>query len=141
MAHSEEHGLDLTRSILSTLQTCESTERAGSTWREPLGDPEKLRGEPHTLARKRDYMAVRAAALRCIGNAGAVPADLRQSWDVRAVLAHILDASKFQEFKALFGTSLVTGFGQLHGQLIGTLANNGVLQPDSALKGEFCLLH
>ena len=68
-----------------------------------------------------------------------MPADLRQTWDVRAVLAHILDSSEFQEFKALYGTSLVTGFGRLHGQLMGILANNGVLQPQSALKGELCL--
>ena len=67
--------------------------------------------------------------------AGTVPADARQPWDVRTVLAHILDASEFQEFKALYGTSLLTGFGHLHGRLIGVLANNGVLQAESALKG------
>jgi len=56
--------------------------------------------------------------------------------DVRTVLAHILDASEFQEFKALYGTTLLAGFGRLYGQLVGVLANDGVLQAESALKGD-----
>ena len=90
----------------------------------------------HRRSKKNVHHKNMAAASPCNVNAGAVPTDLRQTWDVRAVLAHILDGSEFQEFKGLFGTSLVTGFGRLHGQLIGILANNGVLHPQSALKGE-----
>ncbi len=52
------------------------------------------------------------------------------------MLAHILDASEFQEFKALYGTTLLAGFGRLYGQLVGVLANDGVLQAESALKGD-----
>lgn len=51
--------------------------------------------------------------------------DSRQPWDVRAVLARILDGSRFHEFKAKYGTTLVTGFGQLYGQPVGIVANNG----------------
>lgn len=69
------------------------------------------------------------------GGAGAVPADARQAWDVRCVLARLLDGSRLHEFKALYGQTLVTGFGRVHGQTVGILANNGVLHPESALKG------
>ena len=64
-----------------------------------------------------------------------MPADARQPLHVRTVLAHILDAGEFQDFKALFGATLLTGFGRLYGQLVGVLANDGVLQAESALKG------
>lgn len=56
---------------------------------------------------------------------GVVPADPRQPWDVRAVLARILDGSRFHEFKAQYGPTLVTGFGKLYGQTVGVVANNG----------------
>ncbi len=64
-----------------------------------------------------------------------VPMDLRRQYDVREILARILDGSEFDEFKARYGTTLVTGFGRLSGMLIGVVANNGVLFSESALKG------
>jgi 3-methylcrotonyl-CoA carboxylase beta subunit len=66
---------------------------------------------------------------------GIVPADPRVAYDVRDVIARIVDGSRFQEFKALYGTTLVCGFARIWGQLIGILANNGVLFSESALKG------
>ncbi len=69
-----------------------------------------------------------------------VPADPRKPWDVRAVLARILDGSQFSEFKALYGTTLVTGFGSICGQEVGIVANNGILFSESALKGQQDLL-
>ncbi|KDD73662.1 carboxyl transferase, partial [Helicosporidium sp. ATCC 50920] len=65
----------------------------------------------------------------------AVPADPRQQFDVRAVLARLLDGSRFHEFKAGYGTTLVTGWGSLYGQPVGVVANNGILFSESALKG------
>lgn len=56
---------------------------------------------------------------------GIIPADPKQHWDVRAVLARLLDGSKFHEFKAKYGTTLVTGFGRIFGIEIGIVANNG----------------
>lgn len=56
---------------------------------------------------------------------GVVPADPRQPYDVRAVLARLLDGSRFQEFKARYGPTLVTGFGSLYGMPLGVVANNG----------------
>jgi 3-methylcrotonyl-CoA carboxylase beta subunit len=66
---------------------------------------------------------------------GIVPADPRQPFDVREVIARLVDGSEFHEFKALYGTTLVTGFARLHGHAIGIVANNGILFSESALKG------
>jgi 3-methylcrotonyl-CoA carboxylase beta subunit len=66
---------------------------------------------------------------------GIVPTDPRKSFDVRAVIARLVDGSRFDEFKALYGTTLVTGFARLHGMPIGIVANNGILFSESALKG------
>ncbi len=66
---------------------------------------------------------------------GVVPADLRQPYDIREVIARIVDGSRFQEFKALYGITLVCGFARIHGYPVGILANNGVLFSESSLKG------
>jgi 3-methylcrotonyl-CoA carboxylase beta subunit len=66
---------------------------------------------------------------------GAVPADLRTPYDPREIIARIVDGSRFHEFKARYGTTLVCGFAHLHGHAVGVLANHGVLFSDSALKG------
>ncbi|MGZ5034413.1 MAG: carboxyl transferase domain-containing protein, partial [Usitatibacter sp.] len=66
---------------------------------------------------------------------GIITKDARQPFDVREVIARLVDGSDFHEFKALYGTTLVTGFAHLHGYPIGILANNGILFSESALKG------
>jgi 3-methylcrotonyl-CoA carboxylase beta subunit len=66
---------------------------------------------------------------------GIIPSDPRYPFDVREVIARIVDGSAFDEFKALFGKTLVTGFAYLHGMPVGILANNGILFSDAALKG------
>jgi 3-methylcrotonyl-CoA carboxylase beta subunit len=66
---------------------------------------------------------------------GVIPADARQPYDVREVIARIVDGSEFDEFKALFGETLVCGFARLHGYPIGIVANNGILFSESAAKG------
>ncbi|NKB88247.1 MAG: methylcrotonoyl-CoA carboxylase [Acidobacteria bacterium] len=63
-----------------------------------------------------------------------LPADLRKPYDAREVIARLVDGSRFHEFKANCGTTLVTGFARLHGYPVGILANNGVLFSESALK-------
>ncbi len=65
---------------------------------------------------------------------GIVPVDLKKQYDPRDVIARLVDASEFDEFKALYGTTLVCGFAHLHGMPIGILANNGILFSESALK-------
>jgi acetyl-CoA carboxylase carboxyltransferase component len=65
---------------------------------------------------------------------GVVPANLRRAYDVREVIARIVDGSRFSEWKALYGTTLVTGFARIMGYPVGILANNGVLFSESALK-------
>ncbi len=63
-----------------------------------------------------------------------MPTDLRRPYDVREVIARLVDGSRFDEFKQQFGTTLVTGFAELHGQTVGIIANNGILFSESALK-------
>jgi 3-methylcrotonyl-CoA carboxylase beta subunit len=64
-----------------------------------------------------------------------IPADARQSYDVREVIARLVDGSDFHEFKERYGETLVTGFARLHGHPVGIIANNGILFSESALKG------
>ena len=66
---------------------------------------------------------------------GIVPADARQSYDVREIIAHIVDGSDLHEFKARYGTTLVCGFAHIEGHPVGIIANNGILFSESALKG------
>ncbi len=66
---------------------------------------------------------------------GVLPADPRTPYDVREVIGRLVDGSRFGEFKAEYGTTLVTGFARLHGHPVGIVANNGVLFGESALKG------
>ncbi|MGH3469021.1 MAG: carboxyl transferase domain-containing protein, partial [Thermocrispum sp.] len=66
---------------------------------------------------------------------GVVPTDPRVPYDVREVIARLVDGSRFAEFKAEYATTLVTGFARIHGHPVGIVANNGVLFSESALKG------
>ncbi len=66
---------------------------------------------------------------------GILPVDTRKPWDVRELIARIVDGSRFDEFKLRYGQTLVTGFSQLHGRTVGLLANNGILFGESAQKG------
>ena len=69
------------------------------------------------------------------GIEGVMPSDLRQQFDIREIIARLVDGSRFDEFKALYGETLVTGFARLSGIPIGILANNGILFSESAQKG------
>ena len=66
---------------------------------------------------------------------GVIPTDTRKPFDVREIIARIVDGSEFDEFKARFGTTLVTGFAQIEGMPVGIIANNGILFSESAQKG------
>ena len=66
---------------------------------------------------------------------GVVPQDTRRPFDIREVIARLVDGSEFHEFKARYGKTLVTGFAHLHGYPVGIVANNGILFGESALKG------
>jgi 3-methylcrotonyl-CoA carboxylase beta subunit/propionyl-CoA carboxylase len=108
MAEDDEDALRQARTIVSTLHT---VKRLPSD----VAAPEDPHYEPHEIY-------------------GIVNADLRQPYDVREVIARLVDGSRFDEFKKRYATTLVTGFARLHGYLIGILANNGVLFSESALK-------
>jgi 3-methylcrotonyl-CoA carboxylase beta subunit len=82
-----------------------------------------------------DIIAPREPLLPIEDLENVVPMDLRKQLDVREILARLVDGSEFDEFKARYGTTLVTGFARLSGMLIGIIANNGVLFSESAVKG------
>jgi 3-methylcrotonyl-CoA carboxylase beta subunit/propionyl-CoA carboxylase len=107
-AEDDEHALHLARTIVSTLHTTKHLPADMTTAEPPKYDPEEIYG--------------------------IVSGDTRKPYDVRDVLARIVDGSRFDEFKARYGTTLVTGFARLHGFLVGFIANNGVLFSESALK-------
>jgi acetyl-CoA carboxylase carboxyltransferase component len=107
-AESEEHALETAREIVRHLAT-----RKDLPWRvEPVEEP-----------------LYDAAEIR-----GVVPRTLREAYDVREIVARLVDGSRFHEFKALYGATLVTGFAHIMGFPVGILANNGVLFSESALK-------
>jgi 3-methylcrotonyl-CoA carboxylase beta subunit len=66
---------------------------------------------------------------------GVVPVDRRTPYDVREIIARVVDGSEFDEFKRLYGATLVTGFAHIHGYPVGLVANNGILFSESAQKG------
>ncbi|MDA8752857.1 methylcrotonoyl-CoA carboxylase [Halieaceae bacterium] len=66
---------------------------------------------------------------------GVIPADSKQPFDIREIIARVVDGSEFDEFKALFGETLVCGFARIHGYPVGIVANNGILFSESAVKG------
>jgi 3-methylcrotonyl-CoA carboxylase beta subunit len=109
LAEDDAHALAIVRDIVSTLAP-----RPPRPW-ETIA-PEPPRHDPRDLY-------------------GIVPGDTRQPYDVREAIARIVDGSRFLEFKAEYGSTLVTGFAHLHGHPVGIVANNGILFSESAMKG------
>ncbi len=108
LAEDDDHALRQTRTIISTLNTGKVLPADMTTPEDPAYDPTEIYG--------------------------IVNADVRKPYDVREVIARLVDGSRFDEFKQRYATTLVTGFARLHGFLIGIVANNGVLFSESALK-------
>ncbi len=107
-AQDDDHALSLARQIVGTLNWRKSVDLALVPARAPLYDQAEL--------------------------GGIIPADVRTPFDVREVVARLVDGSSFDEFKKLYGASLVCGFAHLHGMPVGIVANNGILFSESALK-------
>jgi len=114
-AEDDEHALEICRSIIETLPASRSRRPA---WLEgmDLAAPEEPLYPPDDLY-------------------GILPRSFRESYDVHEVIARLVDGSRFREFKARYGTTLVCGFAHIHGYPVGILGNNGVLFSESALKG------
>ena len=109
LADDDAHALQIVRSIVSTLGPRTPVPWSRVPTEEPAVDPAELYG--------------------------AVPTDARTSYDVREVIARVVDGSRFAEFKREYGPTLVTGFAHIHGHPVGIVANNGVLFSESAMKG------
>jgi acetyl-CoA carboxylase carboxyltransferase component len=108
LAEDDPHALRLARTIVSTLNSRKTLPSDVTEPEEPTYDPQELYG--------------------------VVSADVRKPYDVREVIARLVDGSRFDEFKERYAPTIVTGFARLHGLLIGIVANNGVLFSESALK-------
>ncbi len=108
-ALNDHHALAIARSIVGNLNRVKRITLDVAPPREPLYPPEELYG--------------------------VIQADIKKPYDVREVIARIVDGSEFDEFKARYGTSLVTGFARIWGYPVGIVANNGVLYSESAQKG------
>jgi 3-methylcrotonyl-CoA carboxylase beta subunit len=109
LADDDRHALALARASVANLNRRKSHELSCVASRPPKHDPHELYG--------------------------VVPDDTRKPFDVREVIARIVDASEFDEFKARYATTLLTGFAHIEGMPVGIVANNGVLFSESALKG------
>ncbi len=109
LARDDAHALALARHVVATLNRPKRVDIALAAPEPPAHDPDEL--------------------------PGIIPADVRTPYDVREVIARIVDGSRFDEFKLRFGATLVTGFAHIHGIPAGIVANNGVLFSESALKG------
>jgi acetyl-CoA carboxylase carboxyltransferase component len=109
MAENEIQALDLCRDILANRNAGAQQSLDQAAPEEPAYDPSELYG--------------------------VIPSDLRKAFDPYEVIARIVDGSRFHEFKARYGTSIVTGFARIMGYPVGIIANNGILFSDSALKG------
>jgi len=109
LANNDHHALQLAREIVSHLNRQKLQQLARKETREPRYQADELNG--------------------------IIPADIRKSYDVREIIARLVDGSEFDEFKARFGTTLVTGFAHLYGMPVGIVANNGILFSESAQKG------
>jgi 3-methylcrotonyl-CoA carboxylase beta subunit/propionyl-CoA carboxylase len=109
LAEDDSHALELARSIVGNLAGAKHLPADREPPEEPSYDPKEIYG--------------------------IVPTDLRQPYDVREIIARLVDGSRFQEFKARYGTTLVCGFARLAGFHVGIIANNGILFSESALKG------
>jgi 3-methylcrotonyl-CoA carboxylase beta subunit len=109
VAANDEHALEIVRSIVGRLNGRKTVDLDLAEPRPPLLPPEELYG--------------------------VIPPDVRAPYDVHEVIARLVDASEFDEFKALYGPSLVCGFARIWGMPVAILANNGILFSESALKG------
>ena len=109
LAENDAHALYLARRIVANLNRTKPVSLALGHGEEPIYDPEEIYG--------------------------IVPTDTRKPYDVREIIARVVDGSRFDEFKARYGTTLVTGFAQLYGMPVGIVANNGILFGESAQKG------
>ncbi len=108
-AEDDGEALRIVRSIMASIPRPSSAPWDLAAPEQPLHDPEDLYG--------------------------IIPADMRHSYDVREIIARLVDGSRFHEFKARYGTTLVCGFARLAGFPVGIVANNGILFSESALKG------
>ncbi|MBP7964517.1 MAG: methylcrotonoyl-CoA carboxylase [Caldilineaceae bacterium] len=108
-AEDDDHALSILRDIVATLNTRKRIDMDIQPSEEPLYAPSEIYG--------------------------VIPLSFKTAYDVREIIARLVDGSRFREFKARYGETLITGFARIHGYPVGIVANNGILFSESALKG------
>ncbi len=108
-AHNDEHALDICRNIVENFGRKNKFDIGREASEDPYYDPEELYG--------------------------IIPKNIRTPFNIKEIIARVVDGSRFQEFKEFYGTTLVTGFARIMGYPVGILANNGVLFSESSKKG------
>jgi 3-methylcrotonyl-CoA carboxylase beta subunit len=121
LADNDTHALAIARNVVKSLHFAQHHEQ-----KRPLAHTESASPAIKSIANPK-YPAEELY--------GVIPADTRKPFDVREIIARIVDGSEFDEFKARFGNTLVTGFAQIEGMPVGIIANNGILFSESAQKG------
>lgn len=109
LAENDTHALEIARQAVANFNRPKPMPLELQTPKDPLYDPKEIYG--------------------------LIPQDMRTPFDVREIIARLVDGSEFDEFKKNYGTTLVTGFAHLHGYPVGIIANNGILFSESSLKG------
>lgn len=107
-AHNDEHAIEIARSIVSNLNWTDAVNPGTTSYEEPLFSSDDL--------------------------GAVIPVDTKKPFDVRKIIARLVDGSRFHEFKAQYAPTIVTGFGKLYGMPVGIVANNGILFSESSLK-------
>ena len=131
LAEDDEHALAIVRSIVATLPAAAALREhsSGQSPRFAADSPRSIHSAPQ-YPELYDEPELDPEDLLDI-----VPTDARTPYDVREVIHRIVDGSRFHEFKQLYGETLVCGFGEIYGQQVGFVANNGILFSESSLKG------
>jgi 3-methylcrotonyl-CoA carboxylase beta subunit len=109
LAENDSHALFIARRIVASFNRRKPPSVTLEASEEPLYDPQEIYG--------------------------VIPGDTRKPYDIREIIARLVDGSRFDEFKARYGNTLITGFARLYGMPLGIVANNGILFGESALKG------
>lgn len=109
LADNDDHALEIARDIVKNLNRKPGATIERAPIEDPLYDPKEL--------------------------LGVMPKDLRQPFDIREIIARLVDGSRFDEFKPLYGNTLICGFAHLYGMPVGIIGNNGILFSESSLKG------
>jgi 3-methylcrotonyl-CoA carboxylase beta subunit len=125
-AQNDEHALQIARSIVANLNYTQFN-KTQDHFQRATSDPVLVNAKGERIIEEPKFDQNELM--------GIIPSNTAKPFDIRKIIARIVDGSRFHEFKELYGSTLVTGFARIYGQPVGIVANNGILFSESALKG------